>query len=1114
MTLLLLSEVNAQETIFSNIRGVVTDQSGSVLLGVKVDLLNQGTNVSRSATSGDDGGYRFDAIVSGLYTITVEAPGFKRYVLSDIDLKNSKTIQVDPVLEVGSVTDTVTVTAQATAIETQAPTISVSLTKGFLNTVPAGGGSNYRILQTFYNFAPGGNSGNYNGTAALNGMPNTGFAERSTIDGIRVLSTCCQTTPATETLDEMKMITHNAGAEYATPTTMQLTTKQGGSEFHGQVWWLYADKALDARDTFSAGKLLQHSNSLGGGVGGPIVKEKVFFFFSAEGVRLNNTITTDRPVVSANLPTAEMQQGNFSQLLDPTFVNTYNRGTFVTVRDPITGQPFPNNMIPAAAQSSVSQNFINKFWTTPQLPGLVANQFLQAIRPNRRDKWDLRGDYNITDKHRLMARYGWSIYVGAIPTTALTQETANNGTLTFRSHNAGISETYVISPSMTNEIKYGVSIMPTQGSSFDFQTQDIMGEVGMQGTDGLVGLPGIAISGFSGWSASAAGNTAYNTQTLADSLSVAHGKHFLKFGVQFNYESVNFTTATTPPTFTFDGRLSGFSWADFMLGLPAATTRTVAPGPFHYIAKDWGFFAQDEIRVTRNLNLSLGLRYQIWPYSYEANNLLSVFDPGRGAVIVPDGEAKNKVVATFPSQRIPVLTAAEANYPAQNRSLTNTDFGAWAPRLGFAWQPFEGRNTVIRGGYGIFYWNSRTGGPAAAGSVFTGSQTLTQQLGSNGTLVPTMQFPNPFTAFTSGPIQTLDPVTLNFTAADPSLRLPYVQNWNLTVEQDIRGQATVRVSYMGSGERRNQFGFNINEAAPGRLAFDQSRRPYPLVRDINYVHNGGSPRSNMLQVVVDKPMKHGLQLNAAFTWMHKLTDIAAIGPGAAFGLSRFTADPSFVTPRRQFILTYLWDVPVGRGRQYHSNLSPVAEGILGGWRIIGVTKFETGQYFTPTYTGVNPAGTTPGTGVQIPDRIGNGNFDRSTRAANAPDKPYFDTSAFQCPGGSSINGLANLLSAGCPQSTPQNVGRFGNSAINTIEGPGVNGWIVSVAKQFRLGSETRLLELSGNITNPFNHPNWAPPATDLSSPAGVALITRTSQLGIDPYSLSRRRILLQAKLIF
>ena len=304
---------------------------------------------------------------------------------------------------------------------------------------------------------------------------------------------------------------------------------------------------------------------------------------------------------------------------------------------------------------------------------------------------------------------------------------------------------------------------------------------------------------------------------------------------------------------------------------------------------------------------------------------------------------------------------------------------------------------MIRGGFGMFYWNSRTGGPAAAGSVFTGSQTLTQQLGSNGILTPIMRFPNPFTAFTSGTIQTLDPTTLSFTAADPNLRLPYVENWNLTVERELRGQGALRVSYMGSAERRNQFGFNINEAPPSRLPFDQSRRPIPLVRDINYVHNGGSPHSHMLQAVFDRPMKHGFLFNAAFTWMHKITDIAAIGPGAAFGLGRFNANPSYVTPRRQLLLTYVWEVPVGHGRSYLPHLSPIADGFLGGWKIVGVTKFETGQYLTPTYTGVNPAGTTPGTAVQIPDRIADGNFNRSTRASNAPNKPYFDASAFQCP---------------------------------------------------------------------------------------------------------------------
>jgi hypothetical protein len=809
-----------------------------------------------------------------------------------------------------------------------------------------------------------------------------------------------------------------------------------------------------------------------------------------------------------------MQQGNFSELIDPTFVKAYNNGVFVTVKDPLTGQPFPGNIIPTNKISSVSKNFINKYWSLPQLPGISGNSYFDVARPNQRDKYDIRVDSLLSQKHSLMARYGYSLYVDSGLTTGLTQDTQANSHLYFKTHNGAIAETFVINPHMTNEFKFGMSVMPIQGSQAAITNEDVMGSVGIQNTGGVLGLPGMTIAGFSGWASFVESNTYYDTRTVADALSVVHGRHFLKFGVQWNNESTNSTANTGTPTFSFDGSLSGFSWADFMLGLPNSVTRNIAPALIHYIARDWGFYAQDDVRATRDLTLSLGLRYQIWPTSYEALDRLSVFDPKKQAVIVPTEAVKKLVVPTFPTQLIPVLTPSEAGWPAKNRSLINTDLGAWAPRLGAAWQkPFGLKHTVLRGGFGIYYWNNRTNGVAGGGTVFSGNQTLTQQL-VGGILTPIMQFPDPFSAFTSSAVNTLDPTTLTFSAVDPNLKLPYVEDWNVTVERELPGQTALRVSYMGSLEPRSVFSYNINEAPPGNLPFAQSRRPIPLARDINYTHNGGRVNSNLLQVIVDKPLRNGMSFDAAFTWFHKLQNTSAIGPGAIFNLDRFYANSSYATPRRQLILRYVWEVPVGRGRPFLSNLPAAAEAVLGGWKINGITKFETGQYLTATYNGLNPAGTTPGSGLQIPDRIGDGNFSRSVRAANAPNKPYFDVSAFVCPGGNTINGQPNLFSAGCPLSTPANVGRFGNSAIYELQGPGLNGWIVALAKEFRLASDSRRLEVTANATNPFNHANWAAPPTNLSSPATFGLITNTAKVGIDPYSAGRRRIYLGLRLTF
>jgi hypothetical protein len=306
------------------------------------------------------------------------------------------------------------------------------------------------------------------------------------------------------------------------------------------------------------------------------------------------------------------------------------------------------------------------------------------------------------------------------------------------------------------------------------------------------------------------------------------------------------------------------------------------------------------------------------------------------------------VVSTFPTATIPVLTTQQANYPAKNAAMTNTDYGDWAPRFGFAWRPFGRQNTVLRGGYGIYFWNTTTGGAAAGGAVFTGSQSLTQQLGSNGILTPTLSFPDPFTNFTSS-LGTLTSTSLTFNAGNPNLKLPYVQDWNLTLEHSFLKQTSVRISYMGDVERRSQFTVDTNEAPPSNALFDQSLRPNPLVREINYLQNGGSDNTNELQVIVDRRMSHGVSFNAGWTWAHRISDINSVGPGEAFNLSRLKGNPSFTVPRQQLILTQIYEIPFGRGRAYLSHLPAVADGFLGGWKAVAFSKFETGQYVTPTY---------------------------------------------------------------------------------------------------------------------------------------------------------------------
>ena len=334
-----------QDAVLSNIRGDVTDPKGAPIAGASVTAQNQNTGLVRATKTGSDGDYLFNDIVSGVYTVTVEVPGFKKYVETNIDLNASRTLRVDVAMQVGDLVQTVEVTGGVTAIETETPTVSYSARNEIMNEVPMEGSiQGGRIPNTYFYIVPG-NSMSV-GSASFNGLPSAPGAMRLTLDGVRVAASCCQIIPTLEMLDEMKVITNNADAEYATPATVQMITRSGTNQYHGDAWELFDDRSMQARNPFLVAKQISHGHTFGGSIGGPIRKNKLFVYAGYEGVRLNNIAVTAQPNTPNNVPTAKMQQGDFSELLNPAFVNAYNQGQTVTVKDPLTGQPFPEQHHP------------------------------------------------------------------------------------------------------------------------------------------------------------------------------------------------------------------------------------------------------------------------------------------------------------------------------------------------------------------------------------------------------------------------------------------------------------------------------------------------------------------------------------------------------------------------------------------------------------------------------------------------------------------------------------------------------------------------------------------------------------------------------------------------
>jgi hypothetical protein len=1110
-----------QAVVASEILGQITDTSGDVIPDATVTVANQSTGFVRVAQSDSSGSYLCNGIVSGLYTVSVGKSGFKRYVRSNLDLTASRKLRIDVTLELGQMTQTVTVKGGTPLIETETAEISGGGRNELINELPeAGSTQGGRIGYTFFNYLIPGADAPQGHAASFDGLPNGPGGVRISVDGIRSAESCCQQLPSLEAVDEEKVVMFSAPAEYKTPATVQIVTQQGTNRFHGDAWELYDDKSLEARQFFLPQKQLFHGHTFGGSFGGPIKKDKAFFYAGFEEFRFANLSVSVSPITTFSLPTAQMQQGDFSQLLDPAFVNQYNGGVKVIVKDPLTGLAFPGNVIPANQISSVSEYFIKNFWSTPSSPGLLNNTFINALHPYERDKEDGRVDYNFSARHTLFARFGRTGLHGSLPSVGFSLANNFNRSQVFPGWTAGLADTFMLSAQATNEFRLGFSRTRLAFSS-PYDTQSVLSNAGLQNTTGLDGLPGLSFVNFSGISALSFTQNVDQVKGVADNFSIFMGNHSLKMGMIFNRSNVFSSLPPSPPTFSFSGALSGYDFADFILGQPSTITRTLGSASGYIFQNEFGLYVEDSFKIRPNLTVQYGLRYDVQPFSYEKYNKTAAYDIGKQVLVVPSTDTMNLVIPSFPKAQVPILTPSQAGWPANNRSLVNTPYDDISPRFGFAWRPRGNENTVVRGGYGIYRFNAINnffGGPSSP--AFVGSQTATQAL-VNGILTPTIAFPDPFAGF--GPASTLSPATIPYTTVNPNLKLTMVQEYNLTLERQWR-EWGFRGTYYGDFVTGLMYSSDYNQPPPSNQPFAPSRRPIPNAYDIYIVQNGGFQRVSGLQAEVKHPTSHGLLFDGGWTWQKCLGDVTQtnntdtptvppIGSGGYYFRSRFKTNCNLPF-HQQALFRWVWSLPIGRGQAYLNDANKIVNGVLGGWRLTGAAVFQTGMWLAPYYTGVDPSGMSPGVGPQLPDRLANGNFPRSQR--NGLTAPFFNTAAFVCPGGSTLNGQPNLLSAGCPLSTPQNVGRLGNSSPNIIEGPGTNTWNLAIVKRFALGRRERTnLEVSAQFANPWNHPTFTPtPPMNLSSSSTVGKYNATREDYIQPWSYGNRKISLYARVNF
>jgi hypothetical protein len=740
------------------------------------------------------------------------------------------------------------------------------------------------------------------------------------------------------------------------------------------------------------------------------------------------------------------------------------------IRDPLNGIPFADNVIPAQRLSQTALRIQEQFYPLPNAgPADNYQRNFQGAGPGSRFKSQLEGriDHQLSPKNSLFVRISWTragshAYGGLITLGKNDQDR--------RSTMVAVNDNHVFSPTLINEFRFG--IMRTQ-NPFSRLTNgpELIQKFGLEGITWNPkldkGAPTFSFSNFSGISPGFQ-DPSERIHQVVDNITWTRNNHVIKTGLDLRWNrGTNFPGGTSFPLqqfgqFSFTGAFSRFDYTDFLLGLPQTAGRGVAAPLIHALNTDFALFVQDDWKITPKLTLNLGIRYEYNSPSHEKEDNLFNFDPAKGWLIVPSQAALGRVNPLFPSHLVPIVTAEQAGVP---KSLWYTDLNNFVPRFGFAYRPFTDGRTVLRGGYGIYVddftsslWRLGTGGPFISQESFTNSIT-------NG--VPLFQFPRAFPAgFGAIGAQS-------FSAINPKLRNPYIQQWNVTLEREVLGTG-VRISYIGTSFRKLTWTQNINQPPPGPAPFNNNMRRFPALRDILVRDNGGSGIYNSLQIVGERKLKSGLSYQLGWAWSKNLTDDHGDSEGGYQPLNAYNRrlDRGNVTytARHRVTGNLLYELPFGPGKSFLSSQRRLSQWLVGGWTMTAILAAQTGQYFNSTFSGFDVSNTNT-TGSQRPDRIADGNLPASERTIYR----WFDKNAFVVPGDTNGDGRPDI-----------NVGRFGNAGVNTLIGP--NAFILhgGLYKQFTL-TERFHATLEGTFTNVLNHPAYGLPSSDIRSAAAATI---------------------------
>ncbi|MGI8961291.1 MAG: carboxypeptidase regulatory-like domain-containing protein [Bryobacteraceae bacterium] len=1048
--------------------GTLHDPSGAAVPSATVTIVAKSTNTSTVVHSDEKGDYTSPPLHVGTYLVTAEAPGFKAETRDNLTLQVQDRLRIDFDMQVGQISEKVLVSSEAPPIQTETSSLGQVISSNVMTELPLNG-RDYIQLATLTTGVVSTRANNTNGNiggsstggqnsfvadgarGTLNNFLLDGIDNNSNDNGGVVLRT------NVDAIQEFKIQTNSFSAEFGRSggAAINAVIKSGTNSYHGDVFEFFRNSALDARDYFedpTARKASFKQNQFGATIGGPIRREKLFWFGDYQGTVIRNPLT-----FVSSVPTAAERIGDFSGPDEPII---YDPATY----DPATQTrtQFLGNMIPLGSIPALTQNILN-LYPLPNQPGKLRNNYvISPTEQDRIDQGDARIDYNMSEKDQLFLRWSMSGRTDVRP--APLPGLANGGDSSTgngfeNTMGAALGYTHTFTPTTVNELRIGFNYVHIRrgvplGGNVTPPTELLV--PGVPINPGTVGLTLFRPTGYRRIGDPGYAPTILSTQErqITDVLNLVRSGHTIKVGAEIRWSQFNiFQLAAPNGSFTFTGQFTqnpsdgsgGSSIADELLGLP--TTSTISSlldlGNRQHVPSA---FIQDDYKVNRHLTVNLGVRYDYFSPLIEVNNKQSNFDYQTAQLIV-------------------------ANRNGASRGLVTPDHLNFAPRIGLAWSPFEGGKTVIRSAYGIFYSGQeiRTAAPLQlAYNVPFYYQPFFISDGITPLLTVTQGFP---------PLDPANAVDPPVTSVDTRLKTPYYQEWNFAIQQALPSAMSVELAYAGSKGTHLQVLTDPNQVAvpgPGDI---QPRRPYPQYGPFAAIQNRGNSTYNSLQLKVEKRYSHGLSFLSAFTYSKAINDLpeiccAAPWPQNSFDLRSEKGLADF-DQRLRWVVSFDYELPFGRGRRYLTS-NRLLDLAFGGWHLGGIYTLASGFPFSPLL-GYDPSNTGD-QGVVRADRIADGNLLRGQRDPNL----WFDINAFPLPIGYT----------------------FGNSGRNVLIGPGVNLLDGSIRKEF-VTTETQRLEFRAEFFNMLNHPNFSLPDNFIDDGPGaagvitsVALPMRQIQFGL------------------